>query len=630
MKSIYFLLVIGIFQLCPAFSQNQTNFWHFGLYCGLDFSNGTPAVITNSPLTTTEGTASISDAAGNLLFFTDGVNVWNRSNIVMPNGTGLLGDPSTTQVMIIPGPGNSQLYFIFTLDDESGPDGLNYSTVDMSFDGGLGDVTVKNTHLKNNMTEKIAAVYHCNNHDIWVMTHETNSDEFNAWLVTDSGVAANPVVSNTGTAHTDIHGQMKFKSDGTGLGCVMGLQGLAEVFNFDNVTGLLTSPITLSLNNNVYGIEFSPDNSRLYVSYYDAASSKVGQFDLLNSDVQGSLINLATLIAETTIYRSLQLGPDGKIYIAESNSPFICIINSPNIQGPGSNFQNDAINADPSGSGNIVMMGLPGFIQSFFHPLFPNIPCSVLDPDFTSSDMIICPRECISFTYSGSPATSWQWTFSGANDIFSLEENPQQICYFTAGAHMVSLMVSDGIVTDTVFKIITVLPLPIVDAGPNITVVDGSTINLSATGNLTSYSWSPPIGLSDPEIPNPLAMVNETTIYYVSGVDLNNCPGIDSVLITASAAPVTCGEIFIPSAFSPDNNGENDFECVIGKCITEMTFAIYSRWGEKVFESNDQSICWDGTYKGQPLNSAEFVYILKAVLISGDEVIKEGNISLIR
>ena len=91
-----------------------------------------------------------------------------------------------------------------------------------------------------------------------------------------------------------------------------------------------------------------------------------------------------------------------------------------------------------------------------------------------------------------------------------------------------------------------------------------------------------------------------------------------------------CGEVFVPNAFSPDNNGENDMECVYGKCIKSLTFAIYDRWGEKVFETDNKDNCWDGVYKGKKMNTAVFVYYLRVTLNDGDEVIKKGNISLFR
>jgi gliding motility-associated-like protein len=91
-----------------------------------------------------------------------------------------------------------------------------------------------------------------------------------------------------------------------------------------------------------------------------------------------------------------------------------------------------------------------------------------------------------------------------------------------------------------------------------------------------------------------------------------------------------CGEMFVPNAFSPDGNGENDMECVYGKCVQDIYFVIYDRWGEKVFETTNISKCWDGTFRGKEMNTAVFVYYMKAKLTTGEEVEKKGNISLFR
>src|ERR1043166_2729838 len=165
-------------------SQKQTNIWYFGIYAGLDFNSGSPVVLTNGVLNTTEGCAAISGTNGALLFYTDGVSVWNNTHSVMPNGTGLQGDVSTTQsALIVKKPGNESLYYIFTLPSE-GTGSFCYSTVDMTLDGGKGDVTAKNTVLLGNVTEKMSAAHHCNGTDIWVTVHELNSKSFYSYSVT--------------------------------------------------------------------------------------------------------------------------------------------------------------------------------------------------------------------------------------------------------------------------------------------------------------------------------------------------------------------------------------------------------------------------------------------------------------
>ncbi|MBI4931786.1 MAG: gliding motility-associated C-terminal domain-containing protein [Bacteroidetes bacterium] len=91
-----------------------------------------------------------------------------------------------------------------------------------------------------------------------------------------------------------------------------------------------------------------------------------------------------------------------------------------------------------------------------------------------------------------------------------------------------------------------------------------------------------------------------------------------------------CGEFFVPTAFSPNNDGQNDFECVYGKCIETLLFSIYDRWGEKVFETEDKNLCWDGKYRGKLMNTGVFVYTLHATFKSGQEITKKGNIGLVR
>jgi gliding motility-associated-like protein len=93
---------------------------------------------------------------------------------------------------------------------------------------------------------------------------------------------------------------------------------------------------------------------------------------------------------------------------------------------------------------------------------------------------------------------------------------------------------------------------------------------------------------------------------------------------------IVCGEVFVPSGFSPNGDNENDFLCVYSDCMDAFVFEIYNRWGEKVYETAEMSICWDGTWKGKELNSAVFVYTLEGYLINGDRVSQKGNISLVR
>jgi gliding motility-associated-like protein len=105
-------------------------------------------------------------------------------------------------------------------------------------------------------------------------------------------------------------------------------------------------------------------------------------------------------------------------------------------------------------------------------------------------------------------------------------------------------------------------------------------------------------------------------------------PPIDSNQLPVTQEP--CNSLFIPNAFSPNKDGQNDILYVRGDCISTMDFIVYDRWGAKVFESTNINNGWDGTYKGKPMNTASFAYYLKAVLLNGTTIEKKGNVALVR
>lgn len=124
-------------------AQNQNNQWHFGKGAAISFSENTPKLLSGSKMDTYEGCASVADpVTGELLFYTNGVKVWNAEHQVMPNGSGLLGHiSSTTAAVIIPKPDSKHLYYIVCIDaieNSSHSSGINYSLVDMRLDHGLG------------------------------------------------------------------------------------------------------------------------------------------------------------------------------------------------------------------------------------------------------------------------------------------------------------------------------------------------------------------------------------------------------------------------------------------------------------------------------------------------------------
>ena len=173
---------------------------------------------------------------------------------------------------------------------------------------------------------------------------------------------------------------------------------------------------------------------------------------------------------------------------------------------------------------------------------------------------------------------------------------------------------------------VNVYPQATAIARTDTTIVRGDCVRLNVSSGV-AYSWLPDYELTCADCKDPIACPTVPTDYCVSAIDSNGCADSACVKI---GIEIICGDVFVPSAFSPNNDNENDLECVYSDCMESMVFTIYNRWGEVVFETSDMNICWDGTWKGKELNTAVFVYRLEGFLINGEQVSQKGNISLIR
>ncbi len=200
-----------------------------------------------------EGSSSVSDAAGNLLFYTNGIDVWNSSHLIMANGSGLFGSNSTTQsALIVKQPGSNNIYYLFTQDLFAGPNGLRYSIVDMNLASGQGSVTAKNVLLQSPSCEKLAATKHCNGRDVWILSHDYNSAQFRVFLLSHSGISSSPIISSSGSTITSslaTAGYLKVSPNGKKIAAVVtGVlpDGRFELFDFDNVSGIVSNSLAIT------------------------------------------------------------------------------------------------------------------------------------------------------------------------------------------------------------------------------------------------------------------------------------------------------------------------------------------------------------------------------------------------
>lgn len=169
---------------------------------------------------------------------------------------------------------------------------------------------------------------------------------------------------------------------------------------------------------------------------------------------------------------------------------------------------------------------------------------------------------------------------------------------------------------------------PTASVSANVNIQQGSSTTLSASGGI-SFAWSPASSLNDSTLSNPVATPSSTTTYCVFVYDANGCYDSACVIVTVE---VPCGVFYLPNAFSPNEDGENEvFKAYVNPlCVTEFKLIIYNRWGEKIFETNDVTNGWDGKVRDVISNSAVYAYYCKVKLTDGKEIFKEGNVSLVR
>ncbi|MBL7804083.1 MAG: gliding motility-associated C-terminal domain-containing protein [Saprospiraceae bacterium] len=483
---------------CTPCDGEQARFWYFGDNAGLDFATNPPTVLTNGQTFSREASSVATDILGNLLFYTDASLLYNRNHQLMPNGSGLDGHASTTQTLILPQPGSPWRFFVFTpnsFDNLFTGNGLSYSVVDMSFDGGLGDVApgLKNIELLNvnQFTEKITATRHCNGTDWWILTKEAGNNRFRAYPLTAAGLGA-PVISDVGTPGTpafpNLIGCLKFSPDGRQVANTLFHSGGVDLFDFDNSTGQLSNPVTVIQPgmSGAYGIEYSPDGRLLYLSNL-SAPSHIWQIDL-----EVTLANPSTLpfvvstFAASYRYGQLQRAPDNKIYVTNTAplvfTPSLGIINQPNLPGAACLYA-EGFNISPGGAN----LGLPSFPQDFFPKTLltsiegPDSLCQV--PGELAYTLTINDR-CI--------VDSVRWTLTGAGTLVSADDEGATVQFSAAGTAVLSVIVFSECVIQVDTQIIHAIDnqSPTLDLGPDQQVCENGTVVLNAGSGFDRYKWN--------------------------------------------------------------------------------------------------------------------------------------------
>lgn len=461
------LLLFFFICLCAQVSkaQKEENVWLCGTNTGMDFNTGTPpdSIASPGPYKNYEAQATYCDPkTGELLFYTDGDTVWNKNGTVMANGArlatsftypGNITNPvaSTSQgALIVPMPDNPGKFYVFsltnysyyqlTLIDPTKPDKsgfLYYSVVDMSLNGGLGDVVAGEKGIPvdtvTNFSEHMIGV-RGNNCNVWVVLMDPQKragsiNRFASFEITANGVNKTPVISTPFTTTPTLAaisanpnhlvGRLAVSPNRTKM-AITALDGTTQLrlalFDFDANTGLLSNPMFLDTmyvsqkNTRYYGVAFSPDNSKLYASTWTGNQvQSLFQLDI-SSNNANTIISTKNKVATTYNFSDVKLGPDGKIYYLSSfssNTLRIGSINLPNLAGSACQKDSLAVILGPSSGGQGFPAGVP----------VPVVPPTI----HTSVDTSVCAN---AYNLFKAPAgtTDYVWNDTVIADSFVINK----------------------------------------------------------------------------------------------------------------------------------------------------------------------------------------------------------------
>ncbi|QHT71162.1 PKD domain-containing protein [Rhodocytophaga rosea] len=535
-------LNVRLYKPDPSQPTPQTDQarWYFGTNAGIRFPGGQPTAVsglTFRNINAPEGSSSVLNSKGQLLFYTDGITVFDSTGTAMQDvsknppvavttpreldgGNGLNGSTSSTQtVTIVPQPGCNDcqsVYYVFTTSEittTATGSQLSYSVVDMRLKDGLGQVIQKNIPLSGSSTERVISVQG-NPSDpnapatTWIITHDFASNTFRVYPLTPQGVGT-PETYDVGTSHgpetVKGEGYMKISSDGSKLAVVIpganGAQNVVEVFDFDTTTGEVSNPLTLNLGTappTAYGLEFSGD--QLYVSLRGNATnpSQLVRYNVSLGDSLLIALSKDTLATSNQEFGGLQAGPDQKIYMAIKGRSSLGVVNNPNATDlTAVDFEENGFAITGGTSGLGLPNNSPSTSQSYGQSFgFDGPQCAELGEQVQYQFQAQPDRA------GGDPTKStYLWSIDGTQ--YTTVDPTHS--FPGPGTYTVELTIfNDCIPEGEVIPAQTITILqspPAVNLGPNKLVCTGTAVTLDAYTNATgpagaTYFWTQPNGVS--------------------------------------------------------------------------------------------------------------------------------------
>lgn len=643
-----------------------------------------PAVQSN-PISSPEGVAMVYGPSGSLVFYTDGAAIYGSDDQLLPavpplSDSNLGGTNTATQSTVIVPKGSCNecphhLYYVYTINNTTGL--LSYSVVDIRRNNGTGAVVEKNVPVNLQTSQRVTATRVEDGEETayFIYSHDAGTNTFRILKVDSTGTKE--ITQNIGLVHDDADsekGYMRISPTGEKLAIAVSKAGknYVEVFEIDRATGELQAPpLTIDLGiaapPNVYGVEFSEDEERLYVTLRGNPSlgetSYLYQLNLnLMNPVEIASKKVEIDKSKTFAFGALQRGPisgaGGKfIYMAIDGSNFIPYITNPDINGdPTKTTQENAalVGYQPiTGGFGADVLGNSGFG-------FPNIIQAKQQQDgegLSATYTGNCQNQPTIFETQGicSPMKAEAaWDFGDGTTGTGLKTSHT---YTKEGTYKVKLTLTvysetdasktaaqvpilDKVLGNTlkekckdfvVIDEIYIKPTPVVNLPDEafVCVIEGQTLQLDPKlqrASNPSYLWKPTNETT------PTITVGATGNYSLDATNrfANNttCATSDKIEIKEGCEP----RLFVPEIFTANKDNINDILNIPNAHITEFDLRIYNRWGEIIFQSDDPSKNWDGSYNGKVIAPMMYAFVVSYKSLyfpDREKITRRGGIFLV-
>lgn len=652
-KGIGFLLLFCLPIITAA--QKTYNVWAFGDHAGINFNTSPPTALDSTSIfhrdygPLTYG-ASVCDRQGNLAFYTNGYSLWNGRSNGIEKYRGRWPWTFFVMPLFCPYPNNDSLFYLFG----NATNGVNagkliFLSVNKNGNNGEGEIVYPQpstetnyfTVLNDSASLFIAGTSHCNGRDFWIINHRVNS--LYSYQVSSAGVNPVPVITPIASlvpAADYIDLNIKFSANGEKLLIPLKQYNKVVVYDFNNETGIFSEPVSIVFDEGLAldDAEFSADGGKLYAGVFKTGEEGeqhfIYQYDLKagNEDQVARSAYLLTNNPDRGNYcsphfcvflrRTLQLAPDGRIYISMTErtdrefDTHCSIIEQPNEKGDTCLYRKSSFD----------LKRLYKYIN------YNYIRSSSFTPreNGIQFQKKVCISSPVNFSLLSNKIDSVAWDFgdslSGAGN-FSNSKTPSHI-YPGSGLYRVTAIMHTKCFTDTAIALVHVNPDPAVHipAGIQDTMVCiGSTITLDVTTpGATGYEWENGFN-------RPVQVLDKTGAHSVKVT--NECSfDIRSFLVSFEAC--NC-DVFVPNAYTPNGDGLNDVFKPLIKCagLTDKgyRFTVYNRYGEIVFNSGSIGAGWNGLEKNAVAQAGVYNWVVKYIDPNNKKaVVKSGNVTLVR